>query len=38
MMKRIFFVAGLASLMATGGMAQNVSKGKVEVEQKGKGF
>ncbi|HNX56289.1 MAG TPA: C1 family peptidase [Prolixibacteraceae bacterium] len=38
MMKRIFFVAGLAMLMATGGMAQNVSKGKVEVEQKGKGF
>jgi bleomycin hydrolase len=37
-MKRIFLIAGLAISIATGSQAQNVSKGKIVADQKGKGF
>ncbi len=37
-MKRIILIAGLAVSMAIGSQAQNVSKGKVITDEKGKGF
>ena len=37
-MKRIFITAGLIASMIAGSQAQNVSKGKIVTEEKGKGF
>ena len=37
-MKRIFVIAGVLVLFGFGSQAQNVSKGKIVIEEKGKGF
>jgi len=37
-MKRIFVIAGAIVLFVVGSQAQNVSKGKIVIEDKGKGF